>query len=186
MELIAMSISMEQIDEMRKRTNCSYQEAKELLSKHDGDLIEAIIEFEKNHGHKSKSYSSEKNRGLGKKVKELIQKGFVTRFIIEKDENIILNIPVNILLLAVLITMPVFWLYIILFIAIYLMGYKIRIKKVEGEEVNINDIVDGIGSKVRTATEQMREKPAEKEQNNMKSENKNTGKEDQINEITVE
>jgi len=42
-----MNISLELIDEMRKRTNCSYQEAKELLEKHNGDIIEAIIEFEK-------------------------------------------------------------------------------------------------------------------------------------------
>ncbi|RNC28571.1 MAG: hypothetical protein AWM53_01405 [Candidatus Dichloromethanomonas elyunquensis] len=183
-----MGITMEQIDEIRKRTNCSYQEAKELLDQHDGDLIEAVIAFEKKHGHKSKhhSYSSDKNHRLGKKVKELLQKGFVTRLIIEKEESTVLNVPVNILLLVMFITMPVFWLYIILSITIYLMGYKIRIKKEEGEEVNINDIVDGIGSKVRTAAEQMREKPGEKEGNNPKNNSKDTGKKDDYNEVTVE
>ncbi len=42
-----MTIDIKLIDEMRKRTNCSYQEAKELLEKHNGDLIEAIVEFER-------------------------------------------------------------------------------------------------------------------------------------------
>ncbi len=160
-----MNIGIEQIDEMRNRTNCSYQEAKELLQKHDGDLIDAIVEFEKNHGSKQKK-TSEKNSSFGKKVKELVQKGFVNRFVIEKEENTILNIPVNVLILAVIITMPLIWIYPIIFIAIYLMGYKIRLRKEEGQEVDINEFVDGIGSKVRTATEKMREKPSDKGQKN--------------------
>lgn len=181
-----MSINMEQIDEMRKRTNCSYQEAKELLLKHDGDLIDAIIEFEKKHGHRTKQETKEKSRGFGKKVKELIQKGFVTRFIIEKDENIILNIPVNILLILMLVTMPVFWLYIILFVVIYLMGYKIRIRKEEGEEFNINNLVDGIGHKVRTTTEQMREKPQKEESASMGENKDGSPEKDGYSEITIE
>jgi len=138
---------MEQIDEMRKRTNCSYNEAKVLLEKHDGDIIEAIIEFEKKHGSKSAKENG-KDHNFGQKVKDLIHKGFVTRFVIEKDENTILNISLNILILAVILTMPVFWIYPLLFIVLYLVGYKIRLRK-EGEEVNINEIVDEFGNKVK-------------------------------------
>ncbi|KUO65352.1 MAG: elongation factor Ts [Gracilibacter sp. BRH_c7a] len=174
-----MNIGIEQIDEMRKRTNCSYQEAKELLEKHDGNLIEAIVEFEKNHGSKQKSTSSEKKNGnFGKKVKDLIQKGFITRFVIEKEENTILNIPINILILAVIITMPLIWIYPIIFIAIYFMGYKIRIRKEEGQEVDINELVDGLGNKVRTATDKMREKTAAKDQNS--NQNEGTNKDQEI------
>ena len=182
-----MNINMEQIDEMRKRTNCSYQEAKELLEKHNGDLIDAIVEFEKKHSQGSKSTSSSKKEsGFVTKVKDLVQKGFLTRFVIEKEKNTILNIPVNILILAVIITMPIFWLYPVLFILIYLMGYKIRIRK-EGQEVDINEIVDGIGSKVKTATESMRGKPTDKSQNDVKSEadNSEDKKEDEYNAITI-
>lgn len=179
-----MNISIELIDEMRKRTNCSYQEAKELLEKHDGDLIEAIVEFEKGQGQscKTKKQSTDDAGKFGKKVKKLVQKGFITRFVIEKDENTILNIPVNILILIVLFTMPVFWLYLILFVVLYFMGYKIRIRKEEGQEVDINEIVDGIGSKVKTATEKMRESSAA-DNDIIKNEQK---KEDEYNEITVE
>ncbi len=190
-----MNIGIEQIDEMRKRTNCSYQEAKELLEKHDGDLIDAIVEFEKKHGSKQKKTTSEKNSSFGKKVKELVQKGFVNRFVIEKEENTILNIPVNVLILAVIITMPLIWIYPIIFIAIYLMGYKIRLRKEEGEEVDINEFVDGIGNKVRTATDKMREKPASNGQENSHNEGMNEEKEiqndsekkndDDYNEITI-
>lgn len=189
-----MNIGIEQIDEMRKRTNCSYQEAKELLEKHDGDLIDAIVEFEKKYGSKQKGTSG-KDSSFGKKVKELVQKGFDNRFVIEKGENTILNIPVNVLILAVIITMPLIWIYPLIFIAIYLMGYKIRLRKEEGEEVDINEFVDGIGNKVRTATDKMREKPASKGQGINHKEGMNEGKEvqndsekkseDGYNEITI-
>jgi len=185
-----MNISMELMDEMRKRTNCSYQEAKELLEKHQGDLVEAIIDFEKKHAHSTshKSHAHEKKRGFCK-VRELIQKGFITRFIIEKEKNTVLNIPVNILILAAIITMPIIWLYPVAFIVIYFMGFKIRIRKEEGQDVNVNEIMDEIGSKVRTATDKMREKPAEKEQDTYQNEQgpqKEEKKEDEYNEITVE
>jgi len=187
-----MNISIEQIDEMRKRTNCSYQEARELLEKHDGDLINAIIEFERKNGHDFKanpsSNSSEKKSRVGKTFKELLHKGIITRFIIEKEGTTILNIPVLLLLFVILITMPAFAIYIIAFIVIYLLGYKIRIRKEEGKEVDINEIVDGIGSKVRTAADKMRENPAAKDQNTKQGEavNINKQKEDDYNEITVE
>lgn len=173
-----MNIGIEQIDEMRNRTNCSYQEAKELLEKHDGDLIDAIVEFEKMHGNKQKKTSSEKNRSFGKKVKELVHKGFINRFVIEKEENTILNIPVNVLILAVIITMPLIWIYPIIFIAIYLMGYKIRLRKEKGQEVDINEFMDEIGSKVRTATDKMREKPADKGQKSNQNQNQGMNEEE--------
>jgi hypothetical protein len=182
MELRKMGISMELIDEMRKRTNCSYQEAKELLEKHNGDLIEAIVEFEKKQGSSCKQKKAENGSGFGKKVKQLLEKGFVTRFMIEKDQNIILNISVNVLLLALLVTMPIFWLYVILFVVLYFMGYKIRIRKEAGAEVDIKEIVDDFGSKVRTATDKMREKSTQNVQTTPQSEEKK----DDINEITIE
>ncbi|WP_243109276.1 DUF4342 domain-containing protein [Dehalobacter sp. 12DCB1] len=187
-----MSISMEQMDEMRKRTNCSYQEAKELLEKYDGDLIDAIIAFEKMHGNQSNSNSNQKTcqkeQSFGKKVKALLQKGCVTRFIIEKDQTIILNIPVIILIIAMLITMPIIGLYAAAFILLYVMGYRIRIRKEKGQDVDINEFVDGIGSKVRTAADKMREKPAAEQANTTRAETNPTNedkKEEDCNEITI-
>lgn len=156
-----MNISMEQIDEMRKRTNCSYQEAKELLGKNNGDLLEAIVEFEKKYGHRDKHKHQERKQGKAR-VKELIRKGFLTRFMIEKENTTILNIPVNILILAVFVTIPAFWAWPVVLVAVYLMGYKIRIRKEEGQDVNLSAMVDELGSKVRTATEKIYEKPEKK------------------------
>ncbi len=193
-----MGIGIEQIDEMRKRTNCSYQEAKELLEKHNGDLIDAIVDFEKNHGSRMYDKNAKEHKGgqqknndhaksFGSKVKELIQKGFVTRFSIEKDANVILNIPVNILIIAVLVTMPIFWIYVIAFIAMYFMGYKIRIRKQEGGDVDLNEMMDDLSSKVRTAADKMTEKPAAKAQPaQAQTQTPDVQKKDGYNEITIE
>ncbi len=190
-----MSVSLEQIDEMRKRTNCSYQEAKELLEKNNGDLVEAIIEFESKHGYQSQERHRHKNKAKGesthgRKLRGLLHKGFVTKLIIEKDENTVLNLPVIILIIAVLITMPAFWIYPVAFIVLYFMGFKIRIRKEEGAEVDVNEIVDEFGSKVKTAADKIRrERPTDKGQNNNQSEVNNKDevkKEDGYNEITVE
>jgi len=167
-----MNISLELIDEMRKRTNCSYQEAKELLEKHNGDIIEAIIDFEKSQPHRSHHCPHSKNSSLGATIKKLIHKGSVTRFIIEKNEETYLNIPIIILVLVVLITMPIFWFYLVLCAALYFMGYKIRIKRSAGQTVEINEIVDDLSNKVKTAAEKMNEKPAAQTDNNRNDEKK--------------
>ncbi|MGI6226540.1 MAG: DUF4342 domain-containing protein [Peptococcales bacterium] len=180
-----MSITIELIDEMRKRTNCSYQEAKVLLEKHNGDLIEAIIEFEKGqplrspHCHHTKHSSSFK-----KTIKKLFHKGFVTRFIIEKNEETYLNIPVIILAFVVLITIPIFWFYLILGAALYIMGYKIRVKKGTGQTVEINQFMDDLGNKVKTAAEKMNEEPAPPTENQMNAEK--NGQDNGENEITIQ
>lgn len=178
-----MGISIEIIDEMRKRTNCSYQEAKELLEKHNGDLIDAIVDFEKNQGQRSKETKKQKENdsGFGQKVKNLVDKGFITRFVIEKEENTFLNISINILVLAIIITMPIFWLYPIALIIVYLMGYRIRIRKEEGKDIDINEFVDGIGNRVRSATDKKSAQPQKTNQEEKKEEKK-----DGYNEITIE
>lgn len=160
-----MKITIELIDEMRKRTNCSYQEAKELLEKHNGDIIEAIIEFERNQPNRSQHCPYSKNSTFGEKVRKLLHKGSVTRFIIQKNEETYLNIPINILVLVVLITMPLFWFYLILGAALYIMGYKIRIKKGAGQTVDINKMMDDLGNKVKTAAEKINEKPKAQTEN---------------------
>lgn len=175
-----MNISLEQIDEMRKRTNCSYEEAKELLEKHNGDLIEAIVEFEKKHSKGFKQKNNERSEGFSNKLKKLIHKGFKSRFIIENKDMTILNISVNIFLLIILLTLPAFWFYPVGLIVIYFMGYKIRIKKEKGDYIDINRMMDNAGNKAKTSN------------NNKKDDRKNTNKQnedkddDDYNQITIE
>lgn len=181
-----MNITIELIDEMRKRTNCSYQEAKELLEKHKGDIIEAIIDFEKNQPNHSQHLHQtfNKNSTFKATLKKLFHIGSVTRFIVEKNEETYLNIPINILVLVVVITMPIFWFYLILAAAGYFMGYKIRIKKAAGQTVDINKMMDDLGNKVKNAAEKMNEKQATHSENQEPSSEKEPDNDQ--NEIIIE
>ena len=42
-----MSINLEQIDELRKRANVSYEDAKNALEQNEGDIIKSLIYLEK-------------------------------------------------------------------------------------------------------------------------------------------
>lgn len=184
-----MNLSLEQIDEMRKRTNCSYEEAKELLEKHNGDILEAIVEFEKKHRdgfrnkHHHHSHHHDHAHSFGEKVRELIRKGFKTRFIIEKENNTIINIPVNLLVIIAIVAFPVFWVLLIALIAAYLMGYKIKIRKEKGEDIDVNKMVDDVGSKVKTSAENSTKEASKEKAYEEKEKDKD---DDDINEITVE
>ena len=41
-----MNFTIQEVDQVIARTGCSYQEAKELLEKADGDVLDAVILFE--------------------------------------------------------------------------------------------------------------------------------------------
>jgi hypothetical protein len=84
---------LEKIDLVRERTGCNYEKAKELLLNNDNDVVEAIIEFEKENLVKEEYNVKSKN--LVDKVKEIIKKGNVKRILIKEDDKVILDIPVN-------------------------------------------------------------------------------------------
>jgi hypothetical protein len=96
-------ITLEQVDQLRKRTNCSYEEAKVLLEKHNGNVLDAIVEFEKSKGKRSFGYddkSWKKQSGdFFKSIWEMIQKGFENNVVIEDRNVILINLPVNIMIL---------------------------------------------------------------------------------------
>lgn len=90
--------TLKKIEILKERTNLSEEEAKELLEKLNGDLIEALIYFEKQkknndelHNIRDKISQSE----FVNYIKGLIKSGNVARIIIRKDDTVIVNIPVN-------------------------------------------------------------------------------------------
>jgi Sec-independent protein translocase protein TatA len=182
-----MTISMEQIDELRKRTNCSYEEAKILLENHNGDLLEAIVEFERKNRSSSNNKSHNGTVSLGARIKQLINKGFKTRFIVEKSGETIINISVNLLILAAII---LHWFLLIALVISFIFGCRFKIRKEKGESIDLNKIINGFGSKVREATVESREhnkqNDTRKYENKSNDENNDNSDNDGYNEITVE
>lgn len=92
-----MEITLENIDLVKERTGCTYAEAKAALEAADGSVVDAIIAIE---DKTTKEYSkidgeSLKDSPIFQKMKELVEKGNVSRILISKGEKTILNFPVT-------------------------------------------------------------------------------------------
>ena len=98
-----MEITLEKIELVKDRTGVSYKEAKEALEAADGSVVDAIIAIEDSIGEKAKGKVSENGYKVIEKIKELIKKGNVSKIVIKKDDEIVLNLPVNIGILGTVI-----------------------------------------------------------------------------------
>lgn len=89
-------VTLEKIDMIRSRANVSYKEAKEALELHHGNVIEALIDLEKQDQNQSgwtEEFTVKSNEAMDK-VKELIREGNVNRIRIKSDDKVIAEIPV--------------------------------------------------------------------------------------------
>lgn len=167
-----MQITMEQIDELRKRTNCSYEEAKSLLEKHNGSVLEAIVELEK----KQRFNNNDTNEGKSffDKLKALVRKGFQTRFVILNKNETILNLSINFMILVFIFAIH---LAIIGLVVALFMGYTFRIRKNSGCDIDVDKIISNVTDKVKkTANDIVEDTPEKKTQSTDKG----------YNEVTVE
>ena len=113
-----MSISLDNIDELRVRANVGYKEAKEALTQTEGDMVEALIYLEENYGVKSPKQrgSAGVHVDLGKTKEKFkdnenvksFKAGFKSfmkkKFIVTKEKKTYLNIPLWVAVVLVLAT----------------------------------------------------------------------------------
>ena len=105
-------ITIEQIDEFRKRTHSSYEDAKFFLEKNNGDVLDAIIDFERTKTGKGYSRHNQKHRkDNGDKFADILQKGFDTKLVVEDKESVLFKIPIILFLLLI----PL-WVFVLLFL----------------------------------------------------------------------
>lgn len=136
-----MSVNLDQIDELRKRGNCSYQEAKEALEISNGDMVEALVYLEKQHKVKE-----DKGTSIYDKIKALITKGNETKFVVKKKDNIVLSLPVTLTLIIAIFT---FYISIFVVILASITGHRFMIvsndvdySKVNSSLNKVSDVVD--------------------------------------------
>mgnify|MGYP000971245290 CR=1 FL=1 len=139
-------ITIEQIDEFRKRTHSSYEDAKFFLEKNNGDILEAIIDFERTQAVKGHRYQNIKQRNdLGDKFADLLQKGIDTKIVVEDKEAVLFQVPIIILFLL----LPL-WAFVLIFaILLSTLGYKFSIREEKSQSTNINSIVKSINNKLK-------------------------------------
>lgn len=91
-----MEITLEKIELVKDRTGVTYAEAKEALEETDGSVVDAIIAIEEtvNAGKRERGFG-EKGQALFTSLKSLIKKGNVARIQVKREDEVILNVPVN-------------------------------------------------------------------------------------------
>lgn len=136
-------ITMEQIDEFRKRTNSSYEDAKYYLERNNGDVLDAIIDFERSKtgrsGHRERHHgqSFQKSRhqqDYGHKFSDILQKGFDTRVFVEDSKSVLFSIPI----ILFLFLLPFWIIVVIMFVFLIMLGYKVTIRDVKSQNVDVN------------------------------------------------
>ncbi|MBM7870967.1 hypothetical protein JOC70_002461 [Clostridium pascui] len=140
-----MSIKIEQIDELRKRINVSYEDAKEALENCDGDMLEAIIYLEKNNKVKAEK-NDDKKGCFFDKIKALIKKGNNIRFVIKKKEKIVLNLSLNVSILIVVFGFHIAFIGLILAL---LCGFRVKFETNKGEDIKINQTLDKVQNEIQ-------------------------------------
>ena len=92
-------ITLEKIDIIKERTGVSYTEAKEALENCDADVVNALIYIEAKEQKKSPKFNMDEmyttKDELLAWLKDIVRKGNVARIKIKKDENVVVDIPVN-------------------------------------------------------------------------------------------
>ena len=131
-----MEISLEKIELVKDRTGVNYKEAKDALIKADGSVVDAIIMIEDEIDLAPKSKAGDQASHLIDRLKQLIKKGNVSRIVVKKDEEVILNIPVN---LGIVGAVWVFWPTLAATVVALGMKCTIELIKDNGEVVNLSD-----------------------------------------------
>lgn len=140
-------MNIQLIDEFRRRTNASYEEAKYYLERFNGDLLEAIVAYERERTgyYSSRSRTTGVANRLLHQVMKVVQKLIDIKLIITDKNSREFPIP-----LLILILLGPVW-HILLFGAIIMMvmGYRFSFREIHDPNSNVENIVEKVKNKVR-------------------------------------
>lgn len=154
-------ITLEKIDLIRERLGVTYGEAKEALEATDGNIVDALIYLENNKKSNIENIYNSKDEFINW-VKDVVNKGNVTRIKIKRDDKVIVDIPVNAGVAAgifMLIWPPIMGISLITAVALKL---TVEITRDDGsvEIVNtiIRDTVNDVKEKVSEVASEVKDK----------------------------
>ncbi len=156
-----MDVTLEKIDTLRQRTGISYKEAKEVLEENNGDVVEALIYLEENEKSFGENITNKGDEVISK-LKEALRKGNVTKVMLKKNGEVVMNIPITAGAIGAVLSPP---LTAIGVTAALMSGCSIEIVKEDGEIVNINDMVEKTKDKVKNVTKRKNENSDTEEMN---------------------
>ena len=132
-------INLEKIDLIRERCKVTYTEAKEALEASHGNVVDALIYIEQNQ--KSKAEEIFNKEELISYIKELVNKGNVSRIKIKKDDEVVVDIPVNAGIATGLLSLAFPPLIALGFLTALITKVTIEITKTDGSVEIVNKIV---------------------------------------------
>lgn len=141
-----MEITLEKIELVKDRTGVSYKEAKEALEAADGSVVDAIIAIEETVNISTGSKAGEFANETVEKVKELVKKGNITKISVKKDDETIVNIPVNVGLIGTIVA-P--WGILAAAIAAFGFKCKIELTKDDGTVVDVSRKAETLANDVK-------------------------------------
>ncbi|SMC18912.1 protein of unknown function [Clostridium acidisoli DSM 12555] len=154
-------ITLEKIDIIRERTGVTYTEAKEALEATQGNVVEALVYIEKNkQDEKDSTYTTKEE--FTEWIKEVIRKGNVTRIKVKKDEKVLVDIPVNVGVIAgtaLVVALPA--LLAVIFITAVVTKVTVEITREDGTVEVVNKIIENTVSNVKDKAQEAKDKAQE-------------------------
>lgn len=150
-----MEISLEKIDLVRDRTGVSYKEAKEALEFSSGSVVDAIILIEEKNNVKWTENLTGAGNEILEKLKDIVKKGNVTKILLKRDGEIIMNIPVTAGAIGAILSPPIAMAGVL---AALVAKCKIEIVKNDGQIVDINEMAEDTLNSVKTKVNSLKEK----------------------------
>jgi hypothetical protein len=142
-----MKTNLELVDLLRSRANVSYEDAKAALEACDYDIVEALIQLEKKDQLKKsrREQACRHENNFKKFCKEVMD----IKFLIKKKRDIIMNLPLVIVGLFAIVTLPLF----LVFIGIAIItGHKFQIRR-GSEIIKVKKVFDDIKENINDMTE---------------------------------
>ncbi|MEF9921283.1 MAG: DUF4342 domain-containing protein [Anaerovoracaceae bacterium] len=131
-----MEITLEKIELVKDRTGVTYKEAKEALEAAEGNVVDAIIAIEETIDIKTSKKASEKCDDLVRKMKEIVKKGNISRIVITKDDETLVNLPLTV---GILGTFVAFWGVIAGIVASFGFKCQIHFIKDDGSVIDLTE-----------------------------------------------
>ena len=154
-----MEITLEKIELIKDRTGVSYAEAKAALEKANGSVVDAIIMIKEEIDIGPKTKAGDQASQIVEKVKELVRKGNVSKILVKKNDETIVNLPVNVGLLGI-VFVP--WVTLVSVIAALGTKCSIELVKDNGEIVNLSskaaETFDDVKSNYSVIADDLKEK----------------------------
>ena len=130
-----MEITLEKIEIVKDRTGVTYKEAKEALEHNDGSVVDAIIEIEELINIEGDGKEEDVKAKIFNKIKNTAEKGNMSRIIIKRGDEILLNLPLTVGVLGAVIA-P----WGVIFGTIAAFGFNCQIEFIndKGETTDVN------------------------------------------------